>query len=206
MIMMSMISKNILAAAVVVIILVIGGAYYLTQQPSKPTSTVTPTLTPTIPPTTTPTQTVTPTVAETSTTTTAQTASPTATPTATITDEDLIRELVNGYYDTFNRHLAADNAAFFTDDGIKLINHGKDGTWTGTAQITKQLDGVFTPNTDIALINQTITKLEISGDKATVQIKYKGHATGWKSDNMTENMELVKIGGVWKIAKTDVIY
>jgi len=205
--MMSMISKNILAAAVVVIILVIGGAYYLTQQPSKPTSTVTPTLTPTIPPTTTPTQTVTPTVAETSTTTTAQTASPTATPTATITDEDLIRELVNGYYDTFNRHLAADNAAFFTDDGIKLINHGKDATYKGREKITQQLTDGIKSWPDMVIENVKIAKLEINADKAIVQCKYLFNTKiGKWSTNMTENMELVKIGSTWKIAKVDVIY
>jgi len=193
-----MVSKNILIAAVIVVILVAGGGFYLLQQ-SKPAITPTPT-TPTLTPTQTPTPTPTPTETQTPTPT------PTSTPTPTVTNEDLIKEMVEGYYDAFNRHSVKDEVAFFTKDGTKMLNHGRDGTWKGHEQITKQLTDVFKFMPDIALVDQEITKLSIKGDTATVQIKYRGYAKNWQDDTMVEYMELVRVEGVWKIAKTDVVY
>ena len=114
--------------------------------------------------------------------------------------------MLRGYNEAFNRHWTEGYVAFFTDDGQKMGNHGKDGFYTGHKSIGDQLGLIFLFYPDIALKNINVTGLEVKADTATVQCKYTAVSEKRQySEHITEYMELVKVDGMWKISKTDLV-
>ncbi len=138
----------------------------------------------------------------------ARTSTPTLTPTPTPvgTDDARIREMVSRYYDAFNKHWTEGYLSFFVDDGQKLYNHGRDGTYTGHKSIGDQLSLVFLVYLDIVASDIKITGIKVDGNAATVQCEYT--ATSEKrqyKELFTESMELLKVDSAWKIMKTDLV-
>jgi len=128
---------------------------------------------------------------------------PNVLPVSALTEEELVRVMLVDYYDAFNRHSVADEVAFFTDTGVKMLEHGAGGTFTGHAQISAQLAAAFAVP-DIALVNVYLTKLVIVGSTATVQTTFLVTGTGIPPGTYyTEDMTIVK-SSAWMISVTDV--
>jgi hypothetical protein len=187
------------AIVIIIIALVVigGGSFYITQQQKPlPTSSPTSTATPTSTPTPTPTPTLTP--------TSSPTPTPTPTPTQSAEEEGRIRDMVKAYYANFSQHSEGNVAGFFTENGQKLLNNGKDGSFIGRNAIKTSLAKGFAYCIDLTIKELNITKVQIEADKATVQCKYEQSSTICATLDITENMQLTKVGDTWKIAKTDL--
>jgi uncharacterized protein (TIGR02246 family) len=100
--------------------------------------------------------------------------------------------------DAYERRSPEDCAAFFTDDGI--WKSGDIPAWKGTKQIEDGLEDYFETYPNATAYDYEITKMDIDGDKAIIYGKGK-----WKNNDIrvsyTEKIELVKVEGIWKIAK-----
>jgi len=191
------VSRKIIVIALIVIIIGVGGVFYILQQPSEPS--LTPTRTTIIQ---SPTTTMKPTEIPT------HSPSPTSTTTATpiINEETKIKEMLNGYYDAFNKHHIEKYLDYFKDNGQKLYNHGEDGIYTGHESIEDQLKLILQVYPDITLKNIDITKLEISEETATIECKYLVSSEKRQYiEQVTEYIQLVKINDAWKIAQTDLV-
>lgn len=114
--------------------------------------------------------------------------------------------MVVAYYDAFNRHSVDDEAAFFTDDGQKIVRAGdKVSTFAGQKDIMRHLLYNFKENPDSVTSGITITQLSITGNKAQVQAEFMYKASDTDlPQKMTENMELAKIDYSWRITKTEL--
>jgi ketosteroid isomerase-like protein len=195
-----MVMKRQAIAAIIIVLAIIGGGsiYMVQQQKPLPTSSPTPTVAPTL----TPTPTSTPTPAQ------SPKPTPTPTPTQSAAEEARVRSMVMAYYAAFNNHSETHVASFFTGDGQKLINHGQDGMITGQKELMTHFSNIFTYCYGRTIRKINITQLQIDGDKATVQVKYEDYSPesfrGCGTLNITENMQLTRMGDTWKITRTDL--
>ena len=192
-----MVSKTIIVA-VIIVVLAVGGIYVM-QKPSTPTPSPMPTATPT----SSPTPTAKPTVTETPTTTAAPAPTQTTTPNPTTIEEGRVQETVMAFVDAYNRRSAEDAASFFTEGAVRTVSAGgKIFKATGWYYITRQFANFFRNNPDTTLTGVDITKLSVTGDKATVQIKYTSVSPKNQiSAPYTEDLELAKVGDTWKITQ-----
>lgn len=99
--------------------------------------------------------------------------------------------MLTAYSDAFNRHSVEDAVACFTSDGIMTVNYPSE-IYQGHVEISERLSKTFEEYPDITAMNPEVTKLEVVGEKATVQIKYRISASALILDvSFTEDMELV---------------
>ena len=183
---------------VIVALAIIGGASIYMIQQQKPVQTPSPT------PATTPTSTPTQTTTSIPTPPPAPASTPTPTPTQSAVEEARIHDMVKAYYAAFSQRSEQAVAGFFTEDGQKLLNNGKDGSFIGRNAIRTGLASGFAYCRDVTIRELNITKVQIDGDNATIQAKYEQHSTLCTTLDITENMQLVRIVDAWKIAKTNL--
>ena len=133
---------------------------------------------------------------------------PSQTPDLTGNEEERIRDMIKAYYEAFNRHSESDQMAFFTNNVTVLINHGRDYSYNGPKEKMKSyLTLAFQLDPEVTLTDLRITRLNLRGNEATVECEYVVSSKAYKfSKPVTEYIELVKISGVWKITKTDIVF
>lgn len=187
-----------LAAILIVSLLVIGGLLFFVLQPRAPLQVITPLPTAQNPepgPTSTPTSPSTPSPAP------AQNQTP-------ANEEGEIRNVLTGYFEALNRHSPGDAVTFFTDNVEIQINHGKDYNYTGPRKGVKSfLSTGFSIAPDATITNLTFSNMNINGNDATVQANYVVSSKSYNlSYSVTEHIELTRESGVWKIAKTDIVF
>ncbi|MCJ7634517.1 nuclear transport factor 2 family protein, partial [Candidatus Bathyarchaeota archaeon] len=132
-----------------------------------------------------------------------------ATPFATLpscvaSDISDIQTMVQGYYDAFNSHSVANMVAYFTTDGVKILQdiYQSDAVFQGHTAISAQLSSGLSPPSDMAISSITIKQLSVVGNTATVECNYLVYSVLWSfCFNETEQMNLVKQGADWKIAR-----
>jgi hypothetical protein len=191
-----MVSRTAIVAIIITVVLAVGGIY-LIQKSTTPTLSPMPTAKPDSSPTPAAKSTVT----ETPTTTATPTQTPTPIP-VTI-EEARVRQTMMDFIDAYNRHSIEDAVSFFTEGAERTVSQGGETfKATGGYQITRQFDNFFRNYPDIAITVVVITKLNVTGDKATVQIKYISTSPkNQLSVPYIEDMELAKVGDMWKITQ-----
>lgn len=125
-----------------------------------------------------------------------------------LNEESQIRDTLTTYFDTLNGHATEDAINFFTDEVEILINYGKDYSYYGPKEgIMSYLTMAFDLDPDSKISEITISKIIISGDKATVQMNYiiSSESYGF-SMSIIEYSDLVKQNNEWKIKKTNITY
>jgi len=190
--------RKFLAAILIVGLLAIGGLLFFVLQPRTPLRVIVPFPTAQNPeplPTSIPTSPSAP--------------SPSSAQNQTSTNEEgQIRNVLTGYFEAINRHSPENAVTFFTDNVDIQINHGKDYNYTGPREGVKSfLSTGFSIAPDATITNLTFSNMNINGNDATVQANYAVSSKLYKlSYSVTEHIELNRENGVWKIAKTDIVF
>ena len=171
-------SKKWFALGAIILILIVGSLIYSGNNPesSPEITTTTPTLT--------------------SSTTTSV---PSSTLSNTLSDREMIEQLIFDYHVLLKSESLDKLVDLFVDDAKLTFTQFSTYHFSGKNQIRNYFGSRFEAVEGPSELEVVDTSIKLDGLKATVKIKA---ATGTRF--ATENFELIKIGGVWKISSLNI--
>ena len=113
-------------------------------------------------------------------------------------EEASIREAMMTYYDAFDRHSLEDFVTCYTDDAeVDIVGYFE---MKGREEIKSFYIEEFKNYPSSKIENLNINIMSVSGDTAAVKSTYNVSAI--LPNLITEEIDLVKVDGIWKIAKS----
>ena len=124
---------------------------------------------------------------------------PSSTLTNTLSDREMIEQLIFDYHESLKSESLDKLVNLFVDDAKLTVTQFNTYRFSGKDQIRNYFGSRFEAVEDPSELELVDTSISIDGLKATVKCKV---ATGGRF--ATENFELIKIGGIWKISSLNM--